>query len=106
MKAKLPKRRSKYNAKKTQVDGITFDSKKEAARYVELKSLREAGAIRMFLRQVPFDLPGNVKYRMDFVIFWGDGNVTFEDVKGRVTPMYTLKKKQVESLYPITITET
>ena len=29
--------RSKYNAKKTKVDAITFDSKKEAKRYQELK---------------------------------------------------------------------
>jgi hypothetical protein len=39
-------------------------------------------------------------------VFWVNGVVTIEDVKGMKTPMYILKKKQVEAIYPITITET
>jgi hypothetical protein len=50
-------------------------------------------------------LTGGVKYVCDFLIFWADDTVTFEDVKGMRTPMYKLKKKQVEALYPIIITE-
>lgn len=97
--------RHKFNAKKTELDGIKFDSKKEGRRYEELKLLRKAKEIVFFLRQVPFDLPGNVKYKIDFQIFWQDGSVTFEDVKGMRTPQYIMKKKMVEALYPITIIE-
>jgi len=97
--------RHKYNAKPTLTDGIRFDSKKEAKRYQHLKMLQEAGVILFFLRQVPFDLPGKVKYRADFMIFWADGHVSVEDVKGYRTPQYLTKKKMVEDLYPIKIEE-
>lgn len=102
-------KRHKYRVsppEQREADGIRFDSKKEKARYIELKRLRdETKEVVFFLRQVPFDLPGNVKYRVDFVVWWNDGGTTFEDVKGMRTAMYTMKKKQVESLYPVTITE-
>lgn len=87
------------------VDGILFASKKEANRYRELALFRRLGDVRFFLRQVPFHLPGGVKYLLDFMVFWADGSITYEDVKGMRTEMYRLKKRQVEALYPITITE-
>jgi hypothetical protein len=95
----------KFKAKQTECDNIKFASKKEAKRYNELKILREAGKIILFLRQVPFHLPGNSKYVCDFLVFWSDNNVTIEDVKGFKTENYKLKKRLVESLFPITITE-
>lgn len=98
-------KRSKYGAERQTVDGINFDSKKEALRYIELKSLRVKGEVAWFLMQVPFRLPGNTTYRADFLVFWSDGSVTIEDVKGMRTQTYKLKKRQVEELYPITITE-
>ena len=88
------------------VDGITFDSKKEANRYKDLKQLQDWGEVLQFLRQIPFHLPGHTKYVCDFLVFWTDGHVSFEDVKGMRTETYKLKKRQVEELYsPITITE-
>ena len=101
----FPRHRHKFNAKPTTADGIRFDSKKEAARYATLKLLREAGGVVFFLRQVPLHLPGGVKYVCDFVVFWSDGSVTFEDVKGMRTPQYVMKKKMVEATYPIQIEE-
>lgn len=95
----------KFRAIATELDGIKFASKKEAKRYMELKLLQQSGALLFFLRQVPFHLPANVKYVCDFLCFWKHGTVTIEDVKGIKTPMYILKKKQVEALYPIKITE-
>lgn len=95
----------KFKAIPTSVDGIKFASKKEAKRYQELKLLEKSGELLFFLRQVPFHLPGGIKYICDFLCFWKGGTVTIEDVKGMKTPMYILKKKQVESVYPITITE-
>lgn len=40
----------KYKAKKTEYDGIMFDSKKEAQRYAELKILERAGVIKNLQR--------------------------------------------------------
>ena len=98
--------RHKYNAKPVEHDGIRFDSTKEAKRYETLKLLRAAGEVLAFLRQVPFHLPGGVRYVCDFAVFWADGSVTFEDVKGFKTESYKAKKRMVEDLYsPITITE-
>jgi hypothetical protein len=105
-----PLRRNKYGvapkADRT-MDGIVFHSKREMQRYAELKLLVKAGRVDYFLRQVPFDLPGGVKYRADFLIVWNDwsAGVTIEDVKGAITKMYALKKKQVEALYGVRIEE-
>ncbi len=94
---------SKHRNVICEADGIKFRSKKERKRYLELCALRDAGEC-WFLRQVPFYLPGNTKYVLDFMIFWKD-RVTFEDTKGHRTAMFIMKKKQVEALYPIRIVE-
>lgn len=94
---------SKYRNQPVIVDGIRFDSKAEARYYSQLKIRKLAGDIKFFLRQVPFDLPGGVKYRLDFMVFENDDTVRCVDVKGTQTQMFKLKKKQVESLYPVEI---
>ena len=94
---------NKHGAKKTVRDGMIFDSQKEARYYDELKLRQKAGEVLMFLRQPAFDLPGNVKYRADFQVFLSNGEVEFIDVKGHKTKEFIMKKKQVESLYPIKI---
>lgn len=93
----------KFRAKPTDVDGIRFDSKKEARYYQELKLRQRAGEVIFFLRQVPFHLPGNVRYVVDFQEFHADGTVHFIDVKGVATDMFKTKKAQVEGLYPVEI---
>ena len=98
-------RKHKFNAVKTELDGINFDSKTEAKYYTELKFRMKAGEVIFFLRQVPFDLPGKVKYRIDFQEFHSDGTIHFIDVKGKKTDIYIAKKKIVEALYPIEIEE-
>ena len=95
----------KFRAKPTECDDIKFSSQKEAKRYKLLKLLQEKGEVLFFLRQVPFHLTADIKYVCDFVVFWANGEITIEDVKGFKTDIYKLKKKQVESLYPIQITE-
>jgi len=90
-------KKNKHNAKRTEVDGMMFHSKMEAKRYCELKILVKTDEIKWFTRQVPFWLPGNVKYIADFLIVWKDGNVTVEDVKGQETPLFKVKKKQIEN---------
>jgi len=95
--------RHKYNAIRSEADNIKFDSKKEMNYYLQLKLRVKAGEIIFFLLQTPFNLPGNVKYRVDFQEFHSDGTVHFIDVKGMETSEFRLKKKQVEALYPIKI---
>lgn len=95
----------KFRAKRTESDGIKFDSKKEALRYNQLKLLQSSGDVVFFLRQTPFHLSGNVKYVCDFLVFYKDGTVEVEDVKGHRTDVYIMKKKMVEHLYPIEIRE-
>ena len=94
---------NKYNATKAQVDGITFDSKKEANYCIGLKQQQRAGVVLYFHRQVRFDLPGNTAYRVDFQIFYPGGAVRYVDVKGHKTKEFIRDKKQVEATYPITI---
>lgn len=105
MRHNLPNRRpSKYKNVHAVVNGIRFDSIKEANyyKYVVFPSLA-TGEFTMCLRQVPFHLPGNVIYKLDFLEFHADGTVHAVDVKGMQTATFILKKKQVEALYPIRI---
>lgn len=101
--AKWGKVRHKFGAKPTKIDDIRFDSKAEANYYRKLKMAVSSGELLFFLRQVPFHLPGGVKYVVDFQEFWADGEVKFTDVKGMETKEFITKKKLVESLYPIAI---
>ena len=95
----------KFRARQTEYDGIKFPSKKEAEFYLDLKMRQLSGNLLFFLRQVPFHLPGNVRYVVDFVTFDPDGTVHFIDTKGMRTESYIAKKKIVEALYPIEIEE-
>lgn len=97
--------RSKYNATPTMIDGIRFASKKEADFYNVLKVYKRAGDVCFFLRQVPFDCGGGVRYVLDFMVFYKTGEVKFIDVKGMRTRTYINKKKQVEVSYDINIEE-
>lgn len=99
----IKKIRHKFGACPTETDGMRFDSKAEAKYYKKLKVLQLGGELVFFLRQVPFHLPGGVKYVVDFQEFWADGTVVFTDVKGMETSEFKTKKKLVESLYPIRI---
>lgn len=98
--------RHKYHAKPITCDGIKFSSKREASYYCKLRGLKAGGAILVFLRQVPFHLPGGVRFVIDFVEFWANGDVRFMDTKGFKTESYKAKKRMVEYLYsPIQIEE-
>ena len=96
---------NKYKNIRTEIDNLKFDSKKEAARYADLKLLKMGNEVLWFIRQPSFDIGGGVKYKADFLIVWADGKVTVEDVKGKKTDVYKIKKKLVEAAYPIKIEE-
>lgn len=93
----------KYLNKPCEHDGIKFASKLEGSFYLLVKKHKENGDILFFLRQVPFVLPGNIRYLVDFCLFMDDGHVVFVDVKGVDTPVSSLKIKQVEHIYPVNI---
>ena len=94
---------NKYGAKATHVDGIRFDSKREARYYEQLKLRVESGEVRYFLRQVPIHLPGGTRLVIDFLEFHTDGSVRYVDVKGRETPAFKIKRREIEAIYPIRI---
>ncbi len=103
-------KKSKYKNEKTIVDGIQFDSIKEAEYYCKLKILKKAGEIKDFGLQPRFELqPGfeknGVKYQpityvADFVIVNNDGTTDVVDVKGFETQVFKIKKKLFEYKYP------
>lgn len=107
---------SKYRAKKTEVDGIVFDSKKEAKRYQELKLFERAGVISDLQRQVKFELIPSQKidgkvaeracsYVADFVYKDKEGNTIVEDTKGVKTKDYIIKRKLMLWIHGIRIKE-
>lgn len=103
---------SKYKAIKTVSHGITFDSKREAARYNELLLLQRGNAITDLKLQVPFEIVVNnrkiCKYIADFQYTdLSTGQQVIEDVKSgpTKTPVYRLKKKLVEAQYDVKIVE-
>ena len=122
---------NKYNAKKVSVDGIEFDSKKEARRYQELLILQKAGEIYMLERQKVYELlPAQrepdtvgkrggvikgklleraVEYVADFVYTDKNGKTVVEDVKGfregGAYAVFVLKRKLMLYRYGIKIIE-
>lgn len=116
----------KYGSKKVIFDGITFDSKKEAHRYCELKLLLRAGKISNLELQKPFELipaqrepstmtktgkeklgrviEQSVKYVADFV-YIENGQTVVEDTKGVKTKDYIIKRKLMLYVYGIKIKE-
>ena len=117
---------SKYHSRNVTVDGITFDSQKEARRFRELVLLERAGRIQDLQRQVKFVLipaqyePDTIgkrggrkrgklierecSYMADFV-YTEDGKQVVEDTKGYKTTEYIIKRKMMLHKYGIRISE-
>lgn len=123
----------KYRSKKTTAYGISFDSKREAERYCELRVLEKAGKITDLQMQVPFELvPAQyetgtrlrrtksglkassvsrlverpVKYIADFVYIEPEsGEKVVEDTKGFRTKDYIIKRKLMLYVHGIKIRE-
>ena len=125
---RLANQKSKYGANKTVVDGIEFDSKREAKRWTELKLLERAGIIRDLDRQVKFVLipaqreadtigaRGAIRkgkiierecaYVADFVYIDAEtGQTVVEDTKGFKTKDYIIKRKLMLWVHKIKIME-
>lgn len=102
-------RRHKFNARKTTVEGITFDSLKEASRYQELKILERASKISNLRLQPKYELLPSfidnednkirgITWKADFE-YIEDGQLITEDVKGVWTEVFKLKRKLFLSQY-------
>lgn len=101
-----PAKRSKYGNIKTEVDGISFDSRKEADYYCQLKLLKKAGEIKDFGLQPRFVLQEGfnkngvrhrpITYYADFVVENLDGTTDVIDVKGVETQAFKIKQKLFE----------
>lgn len=108
--------RNKYGAKATTVDGIEFDSKAEAQRYLQLKAMEKAGEITCLAIQVPFllipaqDKAGRkereVVYVADFT-YWKDGVYVVEDTKSAPTKTreYVIKRKLLLWVHGLAVRE-
>jgi hypothetical protein len=113
---------NKYHAEPVHVDGVRFASKREAARYLELKLMSKAGLIAELECQPVFPLHVMELYRSQVPIriatvgkFTGDfryldlqtGEIVVEDVKSSVTKTeaYRLRKRIAEAVHGITIRE-
>jgi hypothetical protein len=106
---------NKYNNIKITIDNLKFDSKREAARFSVLKLLERGNLISDLKLQVKFELAPSVvvagrkkpalKYICDFT-YVENGKLVIEDVKGRLTDIYVLKRHLMKSVYGIDIKET
>lgn len=103
-------RNGKYNATKTFMKGINFDSKKEAQYYLYLLSEQQAGRIKEVKLQPTFILQPSFKregktiraiiYKADFEVLDTAGHTYYIDTKGYKTKEYELKKKMLFYQYP------
>jgi len=103
--------KSKYSNKKVLIDGITFDSMKEANRYRELKLLEKVGEISNLVLQPVYVLLNGFEYKGEkirAIKYIGDfeyrevktGNKVLEDTKGFKTKDYLIKVKLLKNKYP------
>lgn len=102
-------KRGKYGNRRVEIDGMKFDSRHEADYYLGVLLPRwRAGELRLLARQVPFDLPGGIRYVADFVTVDRDGSVSVIDAKSEATKknrVYINKKKQMRAVWGIEIME-
>jgi hypothetical protein len=102
---------NKYGATRVVVDGLTFDSKRECARYGVLLLKQKAGLISGLQHHppaYPLEVNGHLicKYIADFVYFDNQTQRSIvEDAKGVRTPEYRIKRKMMKAQYGIEIQE-
>jgi len=101
---------SKYNAKKVEIDEINFDSLLESKYYLYLLEQKKEGAVSYFkiqpryLLQEKFKKNGKsfrkIEYVADFEVMHRDGSIEVIDIKGMILPVFAIKQKLFERLYP------
>jgi hypothetical protein len=111
----LQPKKSKYRAQKVVIDGILFHSKKEGARYQQLKMMEKSGQISNLTLQPSFILAPAVticgkkkpalRYVADFQ-YTEAGAVVVEDCKGFRDKVFIIKRHLMMSVLSLTIRET
>lgn len=102
---------SKYNNKRINTEDGWFDSKREYARWCELKMLERAGRIKGLQRQVSFELIPKlcgyrpIVYKADLV-YEENGKKVVEDSKGFRDRVYRLKVRLMLWRHNVEIVET
>jgi len=112
-RALLPARDRKYSNKRTVKDGISFHSKREADRYVQLKLLEITGRIRNLELQKKYRCEVNgvliCTYAADFVYeekVKDQWSKVVEDSKGYANDRWPMKKRLMVACHGIKIKET
>lgn len=105
-------KKAKYNAKKIIIDEHLFASMEEGAYYLHLIEEQVNGRVDdfdlqpVFVLQPSFKKNGKsyrkIEYKADFDVKHADGRMTIVDVKGMVTPNFTLKEKMFHYVFPDT----
>ena len=109
----MARRPRKYGNEPVYVDGIRFESKREARRYRDLTLLSRAGEVRNLELQKSFDICIGefhvCKYRADFTYeerqpdgSWAE---VVEDAKGVATPLFRLKQQLMRAGHGIDVKE-
>lgn len=89
---------TKFRSKRTEVDGIVFASKAEAARYCQLMELVRLKKIQNLECQPVFRFACGAKYIADFQ-YDSNGKKVVEDVKGFCTAVFNLKRRLLRHEY-------
>ena len=108
----MTEKQSKYKAKKSECDGIVFDSKVEMEYYKYLRLQASLNEIKHFEIQVPYPLLDrfqaatgenirSITYKLDFVVKHLDGTVQAIDIKGISTEVAKIKRKLFMNKYPM-----
>ena len=98
----------KYRNKKTEIDGIMFDSKGESFHYLKLKEDKANGKIKDFELQPIFKFPTDTRFKADFKVIHNDGRVVIQDYKSPITrreTAYRMRIKALKYFYPDVIFE-
>ena len=94
----------KYGNAITEVDGIRFDSRKEAKYYEDLLWQQRTGAVKSIELQPAYEVAGKkirpIIYKADFKVTEASGHVYYVDTKGMRTQVYLIKKKMLLYRYP------
>lgn len=97
------KRKGKFGNIKMEIDGVTFHSKGEAQRYLELKKLEELGSISELELQPRFKIYFGESYICTYIAdfkYISEGKEVVEDFKGAETHVFKLKAKMFKAVYP------
>ena len=98
----------KYRNKKTEIDGIMFDSRGEAMVYLKLKDQKERREIKDFKLQPVFKFPTGTRFKADFKVIHNDGREIIQDYKSPITrreTSYRIRIKMLKFFFPDVIFE-